>query len=597
MIIKYLLGKLKVLKKFLPRRTIRLELIVTLICTALIPVVIVNMYYYNMMNEFTKEKVKAYNIEIIRQVGEKLDSLVSEMEIAKKQTVEFLITSGVFDNYGYKTPMEKIDTIKKTENLLSGLGHSFTGISYAYLSGYDGQIYSVNPNCDKEKLANEYWIKSAANQEFWDIIIPTHNADYYNIFDSKSYMPVVSFVKKITWHGKSNFVSVIQIDLKYSVIKRIIESVDMGINSFMLILDESNKIIYCPDEMSLGKDAKNIVYKGTNIADLDNPASNRKDLNVFTIEYNIANTDWKLIGVISTDNMFTKLKEITDISLVIILISVAFSFLVSYILSKGITRPITRVIKRMKMVGEGQFDINIPETKNEDLKELSISFSKMVNQIELLMKDMIVKEKEKTRLELEALQTQINPHFLYNTLNTIKWMAIMEKPYQSLTNAIMCLGKILKYSYEGCDNFIRIRDEVDFLKNYIYIQRVRFGEEIQVKFEIDEMLYDFYILKFTLQPIIENSIIHGLAGKKDKGEIIIRGAAACDKLVLGVEDNGVGTGLSMKEMFTGLGINNVYTRIILNFGEEYGLNIESSLGIGTKVTITLPIINQEGGKS
>lgn len=578
-------------RRILPRKTIQLELLIAFICVSMIPVFIVNVYYYKVMSTFIGDKVKDYNTEIISQVGQKVDTLVSMIDIAKVQAADFLITSEDLAKYDSSSPSDKVAMVKSVENLLSRIQYSFNSISYVYLLLSDGHIYTINPNCDKARLAEKQWIKNAEREEFWDIVVPTHNADYYNIYKPEEQVPVVSFIKKITWYGREDVVGIIQVDIKYTEIQNIIENVDIGSKSSIVVCDSNDNIIYCPDENFLGGKLGDFDPEGYDLSSIKEYSEGRKMRDAFSVEYSLSNADWKVIGYISTEELYLQYKSLTDISLIIMFAMLFMSVLISYFLSKGITRPITRVMQKMKMVGEGKLEIYSKETKNADLQILTDSYNSMVKQIGILMNGIATKEKEKNKMELTALQAQINPHFLYNTLNSIKWLAEMDKPNQTIVHAIMSLGKILRYSYQSGDSLVKIRDELDFLENYIFIQRIRYGEGIKVEININEELNNFSILKFTLQPIIENSIIHGFAGMNPSGNILLNGNRSGDTVIFEIIDDGVGVSLDNREKFTGLGMDNVNSRIKMNFGEEYGLKMESSPGKGTKVTITIPVLS------
>lgn len=578
-------------RRILPRKTIQLELLIAFICVSMIPVFIVNIYYYKVMSTFIGDKVKDYNTEIISQVGQKVDTLVSMIDIAKVQAADFLITSEDLAKYDSSSPSDKVAMVKSVENLLSRIQYSFNSISYVYLLLSDGHIYTINPNCDKARLAEKQWIKNAEREEFWDIVVPTHNADYYNIYKPEEQVPVVSFIKKITWYGREDVVGIIQVDMKYTEIQNIIENVDIGSKSSIVVCDSNDNIIYCPDENFLGGKLGDFDPEGYDLSSIKEYSEGRKMRDAFSVEYSLSNADWKVIGYISTEELYLQYKSLTDISLIIMFAMLFMSVLISYFLSKGITRPITRVMQKMKMVGEGKLEIYSKETKNADLQILTDSYNSMVKQIGILMNGIAAKEKEKNKMELTALQAQINPHFLYNTLNSIKWLAEMDKPNQTIVHAIMSLGKILRYSYQSGDSLVKIRDELDFLENYIFIQRIRYGEGIKVEININEELNNFSILKFTLQPIIENSIIHGFAGMNPSGNILLNGNRSGDTVIFEIIDDGVGVSLDNREKFTGLGMDNVNSRIKMNFGEEYGLKMESSPGKGTKVTITIPVLS------
>ena len=580
------------MKTHFSRRTIRFELMAALLFAALLPAIIINIYYFSKMNTFIEDKVKSYNEEIIRQTGEKLDSLISYVEIIKRQLISTAITSQLFVNYDEKTSMEKLGMVKETETLLGDMKRSFPAISDVYMIGVDGMVFSTNLTVDSMSLLQKNWIKSINNRVYGDENVPTHNADYSNINKNSAENLVVSFTKKITGYGNNNAIGIIQIDLKYSEIKKIIESVSLDEQAMTILADSNNRVIYCEDERYLGKSLEEVELNGFNARNTGGFKTASDPSKAFIVDYTVAGTGWKVIGIIPTESTLIQAEQVSRVFFLIVFILILFSFFASYVLSSGITKPITRITKVMKRVGEGEFDMAVPGSNNRDIKVLSDSFNLMVNKIDSLMNSVIQKEKEKTHAELKALQAQISPHFLYNTLNTIKWMAVMEKS-DSIANAIVAVVKILEFSCKNSDKLIPIQAEIEFIENYLLIQKMRYGSSIEIKYEIDGSLYDLYTLKFILQPIVENAIIHGLSAKKYAGLITIRGRTGGDCVIFEVEDNGTGINNNQKEKFTGLGIRNIEERIKLHFGDRYGLNIASNCGEGTLVVVTIPMITEE----
>jgi len=577
-------------KGIISRRTIRAEIMAALILTALITAFIVNINYYVKTNSYIKEKVIQYNQEIIKQAGQKLDYILSQVETAKVQLIAASVTSNLFRSYRSMSPADKIKTVKSTEDLLKYTRRSFPIISDIYMIGYDGTIYSTSPNTNKEKLGRKPWIRSMMNLSYNQLIIPTHIIDYENItYPNNSSMQVVSVLQKVRGTNGEKNTGIIQIDIKYSEVEKVAKSVKVGEGGFLFIADDNNMLIYFPDQKYLGKSLETVNYKGYNSQNTNHFSNMDSYSQMLAFNYNITNNGWRVVGIIPSRDLFWEIKEVNNIWILVTVIAIIFSLILSYFISKGMTRQFNRLIKGMKRAGEGQLDILVPEGGNSEMQFLSKSYNVMIDRIDTLMKDIIKKEKEKTQLELKALQAQINPHFVYNTLNTIKWMALMEKS-DNIANAIVSLVKILEYSSKNCDRTVPVREELDFIRNYIYIQKLRYGNEIGVHYEIDSDMYNYCILKFILQPVIENSIIHGFQGSNHAGIISIRGRKYDSTIIFEIEDNGIGMDMPRKEKFTGLGINNIDTRIKLNFGLHYGIKISSVPGEGTLVVITLPIL-------
>ncbi|MDZ7542369.1 sensor histidine kinase, partial [Clostridium perfringens] len=248
--------------------------------------------------------------------------------------------------------------------------------------------------------------------------------------------------------------------------------------------------------------------------------------------------------------------------------------------------------------------INNIESNIYEIKELNINYNKMINNIKELMIERDLKEKERSKQEIKVLQAQNNPHFIYNTLNVIKLMATISKidNIRSVTDSFM---KLLALTFKSDSSFITIREELQYITSYSEIMRVRFGDNFNLIMDFDEGLQDLYIIKLVLQPIVENSIVHGLNELEGSKDIIIKGYLKEDKLIIEVIDNGVGmyeeditkvfeNHNKSKTSLNGIGIKNTEKRIKLNCGDEYGIKIDSKKNKFTRVTLILPTIKERG---
>lgn len=264
-------------------------------------------------------------------------------------------------------------------------------------------------------------------------------------------------------------------------------------------------------------------------------------------------------------------------------------------------RPIDRLVDQVGKVGEGDFEPN-PELESQDeLGMIGKAINAMSSQIEELMREQLENEKEKNRLKIKMLQAQINPHFLYNTLDSIKWIAVIQKN-SGIVKAVTALSKLLKNMSKGVDEHITLRQELDFVNDYVIIEKLKYAEMFDLKVVVEEEgLYDAKIVKLTLQPLVENAIFSGIEPGGKDGTILIRAYGEEGCLYVSVRDNGIGIPeevvpqlLDHKEKLkgdrmSGIGLPNVDRRLKLIYGEEYGLSVESQMGKFTQITVKIPL--------
>lgn len=289
-----------------------------------------------------------------------------------------------------------------------------------------------------------------------------------------------------------------------------------------------------------------------------------------------------------------ELGKIQNTWLLVFVICLLCALGLSLSLSHSITKPIAGLIKSMGKVSQGNFNIQVEKPDNKDLAELVESFNTMILEVDVLMKENIQKEHEKTRMEMLALNAKINSHFLYNTLNTIKWQAI-SKSQMDIANSIVALTKILEYSCKNTLDMVALREEIQFIEDYIYIQNMRYGSSVVVKYQIEDDCRECLVLKMLLQPIVENALIHAFDNSGEGNVITVTCKKNKGHMKISVYDNGRGFQYEGFDKLTGIGLSNIKDRLELNFGTESEMQIYSVIGEGTRVTIVFPIV--EGGKA
>lgn len=281
--------------------------------------------------------------------------------------------------------------------------------------------------------------------------------------------------------------------------------------------------------------------------------------------------------------------------------------LITSAILNSITKPIQELCRITSRIAEGNFSDRAKMETKDELEVLSHSVNDMSENLEVMVHQIKEDERKMRYAELRLLQEQINPHFLYNTLDTIVWLIEGDDPDKAV-DMVVALSEFFRLVLSKGKEYISIREEKEHIRGYLEIQQVRYRDILDYEIDIDEELYQYKILKLTLQPLVENSLYHGIKYKRAKGKIWITGRmepdvnAENDRLLLCVQDNGVGMdeeelerlrieiGKPCKETERGFGLANVNERIRMNFGMEYGMTIESEKGVGTKVSIVIPAV-------
>lgn len=317
-------------------------------------------------------------------------------------------------------------------------------------------------------------------------------------------------------------------------------------------------------------------------------------------------TGWKFASILSYSSI---LKNIVKVRIILIIVYIGIFILVMYLglrFSKGITRPFERLTKEMKKVEEGNFS-DIKQTcvntvkYGDEIDQLEYDFHLMVKKINILIKDNYLKQIAIKESEFKALQAQINPHFLYNTLESINWLAKLNKQYQIAT-IVKALGNLLRNSISNKKEVIPLTEEMDILEDYITIQKCRYEERLDFSMNIRKEHREYMIPKLSIQPLVENSIQYGLEKILGICEIKVWTESSKKGLKIWVQDNGVGMEKDfliklernqVKPKGSGIGIKNIDDRIKIIFGSEYGIKVYSVLGEGTRICIFIPYKRSE----
>ncbi len=474
----------------------------------------------------------------------------------------------------------------------------------------DGAIIAASPVSARRPgvdLKKEKWFRDAFD-EIENIHFSTPHVQ--NIFENSNYRYywVVSLSRIVELTNLGNVRNgVLLVDMNYSGIEQMFEKVnDKGVG-FVYLCDSDGEIIYHPMQKAifagLVKENNRIHAGYSDGSYTEEFDGQERDVVIKTVGY----TGWKIISVAPSSELAPDLGQIRNY---LILVAIAFLLLIvfgNYIISYVVTDPIRKLEDSITYLEEGAINEDV---MNEDdifiggsheIRHLGRTIKSMIRQMKKLTDEMVREQKAKRKSELDALQSQINPHFLYNTLDSVVWMIEGER-YKDAISMVTALAQLFRISLSKGNNIIPIRDEIVHARNYLNIQKVRYKNKFNATIDIDPAIENCATIKLIVQPLLENAIYYGVEHMDGEGEISVRGYEKDGDIYISVSDNGMGIPEETLETLltdkarsrgkgSGIGLWNVNQRIQIYFKGDYGLMIESELDEGTTVTIHLPKIH------
>ena len=399
----------------------------------------------------------------------------------------------------------------------------------------------------------------------------------------------------------SEDIGFLRIDFRKSIIQDIIDKINPLDDVFSFVINSDNKII------ASSRDLKDL-YDNSSIdleliksaAQFSNQLTTFDDGKFYLQSAAIDKTDWYMVNVLPKSSILSTIKTQRNYLFIIVILTIIMAIILAAYLVKVINKRLFQVIDGMRQVPNGHLNNYIENDSSDEVGELIDNYNYMISKMSVLIDEQYKLGKEVKNAELKALQSQINPHFLYNTLDMINWMA-QKNMNKEISLAVKNLAKFYKLSLNKGKDITTIRNEVEHSKLYVNLQNMRYDNRITLITRLDESLMNCSIPKITFQPIIENSINHGILGRgMENGSILISGYISQNNLIIQISDDGIGIEkevlpLILKEnnlqtKGSGYGLKNINQRIKLLYGESYGLSFTSNYGFGTTVEITLPVI-------
>lgn len=577
-------------KKIVYNSSIRNSIFIYFTITSLVAVLLIVISIYSRLSSQLYDTVKQENVSLVNRVD-------SSMEVYLRNIMKLsdTIYYGIVKNANLSE-----DSIGEKLTLL--YNNNKEQVSNIALISKEGEPISVVPAArfrKNFKAEDEEWFVNALNKtENIHFTLPHVQKMFEKGDNGYNWVISMSRAVEITIGGSTEQ-AVLLIEMAYQGIEEVLDEVTLGNGGYIYLMDSNGDIIWHPkfELIASGRvKENNLVAAGYDDGSREEVFNGTSQT---VVTKTVGYTGWKLVGVIKgTGISLNMLKTRLFIVFVILLIIFIVIIINSYI-SFRVTNPIRELEKSVKALEEGNLDADIYMGGSYEVQHLGKSVQDMKFRIKGLMQDIVNEHEEKRKSEFDSLQAQINPHFLYNTLDIIVWQIENEKQSEAV-HTVTALARFFRLSLGKGKNIVTVKDEIDHVKNYLMIQHMRFKNKFDYEFDIAEDVLELPSLKLMLQPLVENAIYHGMEFMDGDGLIMVKAWREEDELYLSVADNGLGMTEDKVEMIltgksasgngrgSGIGVKNVNERIKLYFGEAYGLTIDSEPDEGTTVIIHLP---------
>ncbi|WP_127575815.1 sensor histidine kinase [Paenibacillus barengoltzii] len=576
------------MRKRLPFVSIKSKIVIICLTVIIVPILAMTVISYFSSQNQLERKYTELLMEVAKQTNIRIDEYFKEIEKIS------LVTTFGMNNPDH--PTEKIYPIQEflrndseqNKNEVYGMLMNYIMMKDQEISIY---VYNLNGGQDlivgtnqpynyRYRPTEEEWFQSLQVSTSKMMILDTHIDR-----QTQNNTLAISHVRKILDTDSGTLLGFMVVSIDLDVIEIASNRLQESLRKRFTIVDESDNIIYNNDFSLIGQKFSETIRP--NRTDHLMVAS-RFERQRWTTYLYMPKKELSAEGSLLRHNLY-----------LLATLMLIFLAIVSILLSTVITHPLKKLMRNILLVEKGQFD-QVQEIRSRDeIGHLSTRFQRMSHELKRLVERIQQEEKDKATAEIRALQSQINPHFLYNTLGSVKWIASMQQANKivEMTDALI---EMLFYAARSEDALVTVRQELDNLRNYMIIQKVRYYNRIRLEIQADEDTLDERIPKLILQPLVENAIFHGLAWKEESGTITINVERSGNDISITIQDNGVGMddetlhsltdslAYAEKEEAQNIGLYNVMRRLKLHYGENHGFELKSKWGEGTTIRMVLP---------
>lgn len=574
------------------RGSIRMTMFASFTLSAILAVLLTGITLYARFSTQLDSTIEGENQMLVEQVNQSLGTYLRNM---------IRLSDSLYYNVVKNTDLSENSVSEEMRLLYNTYSDYIENIA---LFDYTGELVATAPPAKLRAdvdVTQEPWFRAAMDRtENLHFSVPAVQRLFMEADDSFRWVISLSCAVELT-RGKDTQTGVLLIDLKYGSIAELFNNVKLSGTGYVYLADGEGNLIYHPNRQSIAsglvtEDSRSAAAHRDGIYSEQSGGDNRS-----IIVRGVGYTGWKLIGVV--DQPVVTVGNTEDLLFIVVIFCAYFELLIfiNFILSKKLTDPIQSLEKSVRDIEQYRDGKGIYVGGTDETRQLGYAIQRMVDQLRTLTDDIVREHEQKQKSELNALQAQINPHFLYNTLDIIVWM-IENGQREDAVRVVTALARFFRISLSKGKNIITVRDELEHVRNYLLIQEMRYKNKFRYEILCDAEAEEMSTIKLVVQPIVENAIYHSMDFMDGDGLITIRATVEEHVLTVSVADNGLGMTPEVVERLltnapaegsrrgSGIGLKNVQDRIRLYFGQAYGVTVESEPDEGTCVTLRMPAV-------
>lgn len=601
------------------RTSLYRKLNVSILLSSLLPLLILAFLSYSGYVDRAESRAANYRYELMKLFASNMEQFLTQIEQIS-YTVYQDNAQQILSNQDEADPVQKVRdamTLEKMFQKQLNFYHFYALDSILILNRKGDVVYNSDGVIDPAfRFAESEWFReTGADQERADYrVVGPHRQPYFishsgsNSNGNAKEPYALSYIHQIGNIGAPlKPLGTIIIDFKLQDLGNLMQPLLTDGSGRITIVDDKGTIVYDSDSRRIGTMTDKALVPGFE-EEQGYTLMNMEGKKQLVSYFKLASTGWNIYYLDDIQVLVSDTADIRQMTIWLVVVSFVVAVIISIALTVGLLRPMNKLKKMMKQVRDGNLNVHVPMLSHDEINELGLGFNEMLQRVRQLVDEVYKMQIHEREAQLKALQAQINPHFLYNTLETINSIAQVKK-VDIISKIARAMSDMFRYSIRMEAASVPLAEEIRHIENYLKIMNIRFDNKIVVVVDIPEELRPCMILKLTLQPVVENALVHGLELKPDQGLLCIRARKCADELEMIVSDNGIGmTAAELNELNRalqapdmpqnakqesgGIGMRNVHHRIRYYFGDQYGLAVSSKYGEGTEVRIRLPVLQE-----
>lgn len=567
----------------------------------MVPIFVIIQISYN---QFIKTTIQQNDKEMYQRVSQSKYQVLNTIENTESIANEMIFMSesqGFLNNQFTFSEKEKYYFTYNLQNMLIRIKQVYPNqyFKIRFFSSNDsiGEMYDVI--YDIERLQSETFypkIKNSKKGMLWGNLKQVQQ--YHNVEQYFTLKPnadkVVPFYQRIESYYSNEMIGVLEIDI---LVDKMFGGYYPNMNSNILVLDSNNKIINSEESYFEGKIDQSLLSDDQGVREL------MIDNRMYRIVYDtVESMGYKILELVEVESLLSSVKSYKNRMFIIMIFAMAGVFFFVYTTTNLLFSRLKVMINMMNRIQKGELDVKIDENRKDEIGQLAHNFNLMAEKLQEMISNLIEKETAHRDAEIRALQAQVNPHFLYNTLDSIRMQCEINGEYD-IADVLISLSNLFRYNTKWTNELVLLKQEIDHVLNYITIMKTRFKNKIHFEINMPDQILNYYVIKMMIQPIIENSFKYAFNQSTEKWEIFLEGYILHNMLYIQVKDNGSGIEKETLETINNhlennipinrdngsIGLWNVSQRIRIRFGDEYGIRLRSKINEGTTVIIKIPL--------